>query len=252
MSRRVFLDVGAHYGESAEVALDPGWGFARVHCFEPAAGCRRILARYRDPRLRVEPFGLSNRTGPATLFGAGLLGASVYADKRQPGVAVREEPVHLVRASDWLAAGTAPDDEVYLKLNCEGSECDVLEDLLDTGLVARVRALYVDFDVRKVPSQAYRQAGVERRLREWGVGYATPETVGEVGSRAVARWLARDCPRVRRGRGALRYGLRLHRPPYLWCRSAARAALPAPAFRWAAARFGAASRNSGDGRLSDL
>ncbi|TFV32571.1 hypothetical protein E4K10_22285 [Streptomyces sp. T1317-0309] len=82
---RVFLDVGGHYGETLDVALDPRWGFEKIYSFEPAKPCRRILRGFHDSRVSIVPAGLSSRTGQATLFGAGLLGASVYADKSELG-----------------------------------------------------------------------------------------------------------------------------------------------------------------------
>jgi hypothetical protein len=120
--------------------------------------------------VHVVPAGLSNRTGQATLYGTGLLGASVYANKRQFGPHIEAESIALVRATAWLLAHTSADDEVHLKLNCEGSECDVLEDMLDSGVIDRVHSVYVDFDVRKIPSQAHRQAAVEQRLRSSAAG----------------------------------------------------------------------------------
>ncbi|GAA3455369.1 FkbM family methyltransferase [Dactylosporangium matsuzakiense] len=235
---KIFLDVGAHHGETVEVALDPRWGFDEVHAFEPASSCRQILRRYRDSRLRVHALALSNRSGRTALFGAGLLGASVFADKRQlDPIGADIEDITLHSTAAWFLTHLSPDDEVYLKLNCEGSECDVLEDLLDAELTSWVRAVYVDFDVRKVPSQAHRQTDLEHRLRAAGVNYTTPDDVP-----GVAAWLERCCGRSRPGLSAVRYRLGLHRPLYAWQRSIARATLPPSLFRWAATRFGAMSR----------
>ncbi|MEV1068818.1 FkbM family methyltransferase [Streptomyces sp. NPDC050263] len=240
---RIFLDVGGHYGETLDVALDPRWGFDKVFCFEPARPCRRILRGFRDTRVRVVPVGLSNRTGRTTLYGTGLLGGSVYADKRQFDAHVEAETVDLVRATDWLLANTSGDDEIYLKLNCEGSECDVLEDMLDSGVIDRLCCIYVDFDVRKIPSQAHRQAFVEERLRQQGRRFVTPETLtAPGGSAAVREWLTAVTPASPAASGTLRYRLGLHRPLYVWARTAARTALSPPVYSLAARRLGAQSR----------
>lgn len=237
---RVFMDVGAHYGETLDVALDPGWGFDRLYSFEPAAACRRVLEQYRAKRLVVVPRGLSNRSATAVLYGAGLLGGSVYPDKQQKADDLEEQVVELERASQWVLNHTTPGDEIYLKLNCEGSECDVLDDLLDSGLIARVKSVYVDFDVSKIPTQAYRQALVERRLREAGVDFATPETLGSDTNAGVRAWLQASCPR---GSGAsVWYRLGLFRPPSVWVRVAAGAVLPRPAFYWLGKHLGTKRR----------
>jgi FkbM family methyltransferase len=244
---RVFLDVGAHYGESLDIALDPRWGFARIYSFEPSRDCRRILRGFRDSRVRIVPAGLSNRAGDATLFGTGLLGASVYADKGQQARHLDAETITLVRATDWLRANTSTDDEIHLKLNCEGSECDVLDDLLDSGAIDRVHSLYVDFDVRKIPSQAHRQALVERRLHERGTPFVTSDTLAlPPGGPAVRAWLAQALRPSPAAPGRWRYRLGLHRPPYIWASQAARGALPKPFYALAARHLGARSRRGAD------
>ncbi|MGW0828112.1 FkbM family methyltransferase [Streptomyces sp. NPDC002845] len=240
---RIFLDVGGHYGEALDVALDPRWGFDKIYSFEPAPPCQRILRGFRDPRVHVVPAGLSSRSGQATLFGAGLLGASVYADKGQPGERVETESIALLRATEWLLANTSEEDEIYLKLNCEGSECDVLEDMLDSGVIGRVRSIYVDFDVRKIPSQAHRRATVEQRLRQHRQQFVTPESLADpAGSAAVREWLSLVGPRSPAVRGMLRYRIGVHRPPYLWASRVAKAALPKPVYSLAARHLGAQAR----------
>ncbi|KUO20256.1 FkbM family methyltransferase [Streptomyces dysideae] len=240
---RIFLDVGGHYGEVLDVALDPRWGFERIYSFEPARHCRRILSGFRDARVQVVPAGLSSRSGKATLFGTGLLGASVYADKSQPGECVQTENIALLRATDWLLANTSEEDDIYLKLNCEGSECDVIEDMLDSGVIGRLRSIYVDFDVRKIPSQAHRRATVEQRLRQHRQQFVTPDSLTRpAGSAAVREWLTLVGPQSPAARGTLRYRLGLHRPPYVWASRAAKATLPKPAYSLAARHLGAQTR----------
>lgn len=242
---RIFVDVGAHYGETLDVALDPGWGFGRIYSLEPARACQKILRGFRDPRLRVVGSGLSDKAQSVTLYGAGLLGASVYADKTQLDERAAEttETIELIRASEWLKGNTTAEDEVFLKLNCEGSEVDVLNDLLHSEAIGRIRAVYVDFDVRKIPSQAHRQAKVEQMLRESGVRYVTPDSLGLAGNDAVERWLSDVCPRVPSGAlSGLRHRLGLYRPPYLVARSVASTALPKPLLAKVVRRFGRQAR----------
>lgn len=239
---RIFLDVGGHYGESLDIALDPRWGFDKIYSFEPAQACLDLLRGFRDARLTVVPTGLSNKRGSATLYGSGLLGASVYADKSQSSTHLDEETIALVRATDWLLANTSADDRIYLKLNCEGSECDVLEDLLDSGVIDRMQSVYVDFDVRKIPSQAHRQESVEQRLRDRRCHFVTPDVLtSPAGSASVKEWLEMVSP-PSTGPRALRYRLGLHRPAYVWAVSVARTVLPGAVYTQAARRLGRQAR----------
>ena len=239
---RIFIDVGAHYGETLDVALDPRWGFDRVFSLEPSQDCQRLLGRFRDPRIVLDDRGLSNQTGTADLLGAGLLGGSVYADKPQ-GEGGGVETISLVRASQWLREHTTADDDVWLKLNCEGSEADILDDMLESDELDRVRSIYVDFDIRKIPSQADRQPKIEARLQEAGVSYVTPESIGVAGNPGVAAWLAESSGAFpARVVARVRHALRWYLPPYLRVKAVARAILPRSAFLWLGQRVGRQGR----------
>jgi FkbM family methyltransferase len=243
---RIFIDVGAHYGETLEVALDPAWAFDRIFALEPSTSCQSLLCRFRDARLSVEQVALGAETTTKTLYGAGLLGASLYASKRQIAAQsdIHTEEIPVVRASDWLRDKVPETAEVYMKLNCEGAECDILDDLLSEELADRLTSIYIDFDVRKVDGQAHRQVATEQLLKQKNVLYATSESVGRGGNPAVVQWLERDCPR--RGRpklmARLRYDLGLGVPFYLRLKRLARFLLPARSFNWLGHRLGRMSR----------
>ena len=156
---RIFLDVGAHDGETLDVALDPRWGFERIHSFEPASTRLKTLRKFRHKRLAIHDFGLSSQTKNTTLYGAGLLGGSIYSEKNYLDAKATSytEEIKLQSASEWLNKNTTANDEIFLKLNCEGSEADILENLISTQMISRIKSIYVDFDIRKVPGQEYLQ-----------------------------------------------------------------------------------------------
>ena len=161
---RVFLDVGAHVGETLKPALDPRYRFDRIVCFEPVQACCAILEKLADTRVEICRFGLWNETSRLPIYGAGAIGATLFSIADQdPG-----EIVELRRASDWFKEHILDDDEVYLKLNCEGSECDILDDLLDSEEIGKVTSILVDFDVRKIPSLSHREQEVRERLEDAG------------------------------------------------------------------------------------
>lgn len=245
---RIFIDVGAHYGETLSVALDPKWGFERVFCIEPSALCQPMLRGFRDKRVVVQPFALSNRNGDAVLHGAGLLGGSLYADKTQIAKAVekvRDETIPLVSASEWFARNIPSDALVYLKMNCEGGEADILEDLLDSGLIKRVASMYIDFDIRKVPSQAHRQAGIERRLGEAGISYTQVDRAHVGANWGVEAWLEKDCSPIAAPLFArISHRLYAYAPPYAQATKLLGMALPKPVFWWIGRRFGRVARAS--------
>jgi FkbM family methyltransferase len=163
---KVFLDVGAHVGESLKPALDSRYRFDRIVCFEPVPACWAALEELMDDRVEICRFGLWKQSSRRPIFGAGLLGASIFTETGQSG---RSEVVELRRASFWFREHIGDSDEVYLKLNCEGSECDILEDLLESGEIRKVTSSLVDFDVRKAPLLAHREREVMVLLERAGV-----------------------------------------------------------------------------------
>ena len=204
---KVFLDVGAHVGSTLMAVRDPKYAFDRIYCFEPASSCWPALKKRADRRVTICHFGLWNRTTKQTLYDPGSSGASLYADKFREGTT--GEKIRLVRASEWFSNNVRAEDEVYLKLNCEGAEVEILEDLLDTGCLAQVRSVMIDPDVRKVPSQAHRESELRERLALSGLtNYALEEDVmvGRTHRERIQHWL--------RGAGAER------RSPTIWLRQA--------------------------------
>jgi FkbM family methyltransferase len=166
---KIFLDVGSNLGQTVNVIREPRYGFDRIYCFEPVPELQQIIARtYSDSRIIVNDAGLWNQTCEKPVFSPGSQSASIFADK------INVDPHHsvmckFVRASHWFQYHLTEADEVYLKLNCEGSEVDIIEDLLDSNEFRKITSLGVAFDVRKIPSQRGREIELKRRLEESGI-----------------------------------------------------------------------------------
>lgn len=187
---KVFLDVGAHEGSSLNAVRDPKFGFDRIYCFEPASVCWPALDAVADNRVTVCRFGLWNATQQHPLYDPGSRGASIFADKfKEPPT---DEVAHFIRATDWFRENLRAGDEIYMKLNCEGAECDIAEDLLDSGELTRVRSTMIDPDVRKIPSQEHRERELGERLRDAGLTNYFMERevmVGETHRERIQNWL---------------------------------------------------------------
>lgn len=187
---KVFLDVGANDGGTLYAVRDPKYGFDRIYCFEPASSCWPALEAIRDDRVEVCKFGLWNTTCEQTLYAPGSGGASLFEEK------FRDEPsmevCSFVRASDWFRDNLQAEDEIFLKLNCEGAECDIAEDLLESMDLARVRSVMIDPDVRKIPSLAHREGELRERLAVAGLTNCCMQEEVMVGATHHARiqnWL---------------------------------------------------------------
>jgi FkbM family methyltransferase len=198
MTRRIFLDVGANTGQSLAAALDPIFRFDEIVCFEPVELCWPYLQEIADLRavfpptvlVRIEHFGLWNRSCEWIIHEPGRLGGSVWhKDKARSDAS---ELCQFVRATDWFQKNVDHRDIVYLKLNCEGAECDILDDLLDSNEFAKVWFVMIDFDVRKIASQKHREAELRTRLEPFGfprVAFSKDVMRGPTHEDRIKNWL---------------------------------------------------------------
>jgi FkbM family methyltransferase len=171
---KVFVDLGAHFGETLGVVMEDRWGFDRIYCFEPAPQCWPKLDALADERVSVFRYGLWSSNDHATLFDPGRIGASLFDQKSKEGTSV---DVELRDAAEWFAEHLDASDEVVMKVNCEGAECEILNHLCASGELRKVDEMVVHFDVRKVPGQGHREAETKRLLDEAGVPYRTAESI---------------------------------------------------------------------------
>jgi len=188
---RVFLDVGAHVGETARVVLDPIYRFDRIICFEPVQACCQQIKRIEDSRVKVLPFGLWKETCERSLFSPGSLYGSIFPDMRSVDDSA-SEMCRFIRASGWFRENVKQEDTVFLKLNCEGAECDIVDDLLSSGEFEKVDFVVIDFDVRKIPSQKHREKEVKQRLRRYSfsqVSFCKDVMVGPTHEAKTRNWL---------------------------------------------------------------
>lgn len=176
-----------------------GLPFDRIVCFEPARACwpkleelagSAPLANGAVRRVSLERFGLWNRTGEMPIFQPGTQGGGMW--KKDRGLIDQTEVCKFRRASDWTRENLRSEDSVYLKLNCEGAECDILDDLLDSGEFEKIAFVMVDFDVRKIASLKHREADLRARLAAFPaprVTFSKDVMRGETHVARIRNWL---------------------------------------------------------------
>jgi FkbM family methyltransferase len=151
----IALDVGGYRGGWAAEAFAR---FAcRVHVFEPvgafADGIERRFAR--NPMIAVHRFGLGGADRAAAMTVAGDA-SSLF------GAAPETVPVRIADVATWLT-NSCIERVSLMKMNIEGGEYELLERLIDTGLVAAIDHLQIQFhDI--APDSVLRMAAVKRAL----------------------------------------------------------------------------------------
>jgi FkbM family methyltransferase len=184
---KVFLDVGAHLGQTIEVVQDQRWAFDRIHSFEPAPACWAAITDLAGRRVELHRFGLWDRDAVVPLFNAGAVGASLSADKEVGATPVDCE---FRNGAEWVRRNIAEDDEVYAKINVEGAEAELVRCLDEGGVLQRIDHLLIHFDVRKVPSKAHLEHEMRERLDRAGVQYLSADEIQYGGVyRGTRNWL---------------------------------------------------------------
>jgi FkbM family methyltransferase len=190
----IFLDVGAHDGQTLEEVVKPVWGFDRIWSFEPMPAQYSNLVRSFGGEARVElcDYGLAAATGTMAMFGGNdRMEASVYPAKNDVDASVVTE-CRFVEASEFFRAAVPAGEPVIVKLNCEGSEVAILNNLLDSGEISKVTDVMIDFDVRKVVGMEHHEAGLLSRFRTAGFtnfSLSDDVMVGATHQARIGNWL---------------------------------------------------------------
>jgi len=156
----IFIDVGGHHGETLDELFNLPHRFDVVHCLEPQARSFSVLAnkyaaQVAAGKLMLHNFGLADFDGESVLYGGEncSYGASLFSDKIDIDGG-QTEKCGFVKASAFVRSVARGDGVAVMKLNCEGGEALILRDLMKDGAIHMLNSIYVDFDIRKIPSQS--------------------------------------------------------------------------------------------------
>lgn len=151
------LDVGGYRGDFAGHFL--GRYGARVTICEPVPKfASHIRERFsHDPRITVNEFGLSDRNELAQ-FDLSADASGAFGTSSAPKVTV------LLRDAREFLLETGVEEWDLLKLNIEGGEYPLLERLMETDLIERMRYMQVQFHLH-VPDAKAKYRSIAKRLR---------------------------------------------------------------------------------------
>ena len=152
----IVFDVGGYLGQWASdiFAIYQPW----IHIFEPVKAHAAYIKKrfFRNKKIIVRNFGFYDRTttmaitvnrDATSLFGEGSNG----------------EVVRVVKALDYFQENGI--NEINLmKINIEGAEYNLLEHLINVGLINRIRNVQVQFH-DFVPDAPQRMAEIQAQLR---------------------------------------------------------------------------------------
>jgi FkbM family methyltransferase len=156
----IILDLGGYHGDFS-LYMNAKYG-ALCHVFEVIPElCSRIeSARAGNPKIVVHAFGLAGSTRREQLFLAEQ-GSSTFANRAPEA---RRIGIQLVKASDWFKKELEGRSVDLMKINTEGGEYELLEHMIDKGLVRRVRNIQVQFHEDVIADAAARMGKIQSAL----------------------------------------------------------------------------------------
>ena len=190
---KIFIDVGSHYGETVlEIAKDK-YFFDKIYCFEPSKKCIPSLQNIadKDDRIKIFNCGLSNKNYKSRLFDSGSEAASIFQNNEN-NINDSEE-ISLLDAGDWFKDNTAEGSIIVVKLNCEGSEVDIVDSLIQSNEFEKIYNILITFDVRNFDHLKYKEIETRKKLRSLKYNnYCFSDNVmlGSTHERRIENWLS--------------------------------------------------------------
>lgn len=167
----VVIDLGAHVGKSA---IEFSHRVKEVHAFEPNpvnfTELKKLTRRYRN--IKAFQKAVSSENGKTTLYfeevkpGRFYEGATIVSGKSNVSYDNHVE-VDTVSISDLLA--DIDSENIVIKMDIEGAEYIVLDALLDTDHLDKVKKIYVECHVDRIPELAEPKRQVLEKAEAKGV-----------------------------------------------------------------------------------
>lgn len=151
----VVYDVGGYLGEWATPIWDKYR--CRIEIFEPVGSFVTVLEDLfkANEKISIHPFGLAGKTKSTTIQ---LEDASSSTFKKGH----KNEIIKLVKASDFIAENQEPRIDL-IKINIEGGEYELLDNLIESGDIRKIDNIQVQFHIF-VPNAPEKRFELQKRL----------------------------------------------------------------------------------------
>jgi len=175
MSRKFFIDAGGNNGCSVRHFRknhDKDKSF-RIITFEPRSAWNNKYEGFKNHELINKAVWNEDGTMDFLVDKRKGSGGSTLIAEKNSGKLDRKNPskVETVRLSTFISSNTEENDLIYLKLDIEGAEYVVLEDLIETGVINRVDKLFIEWHSRKLKGNDWssREKKIKNHLKEIGL-----------------------------------------------------------------------------------
>lgn len=118
-----------------------------IYAFEPEPRCFNKIASVAKivPNITHIKKAVSTIDGTLSWNIGNLTVSGTLRDDKKWGMSGEKVLVETINLSRWFAENINPDDYVIMTVDIEGSEYDVLEQMISTGEIDKVNKIYVEF-----------------------------------------------------------------------------------------------------------
>lgn len=184
----IFIEIGAHYGQPNEVAKHLKYSFNDFWLFEPSTAALKRLSDITDTRLKIFPIGLAAKNYSTSLYKPRVESVTIFREKFASDTELSSQKINVKKASE-ISDRILSDNIIFIKNCCEGSETDILKDLLEFSFLNETYSTLVDFDTYRIKKN-YAIENSQKKLELCGGRFYNADFFGAKHSDAnVKSWL---------------------------------------------------------------
>ena len=159
---KVFIDLGAYDGDTIEKAMKLFPDMDYYYGFEPYSANFNALQKKlgKDKRVKLYKVAVGVKTGKQRLYSLSYKYFALHG--KQVGASLIKEKsninndtysiVKVINFSKFLKYTFKKDDLIILKVDIEGMEYELLNHLIETGMIEYINEIYCEWHHHKMPS----------------------------------------------------------------------------------------------------
>jgi FkbM family methyltransferase len=185
MSRNIFIDCGAHMGQTIDyfklsnTYKNNKWD---IYSFEAITDLTKII-NIKHPDINILNKAVWIQDGIIDFYQTKIKkqylknndmifgqGSSLIIEKKT-GELDKENPIKLecIDLSNWIKNNFSNDDKIWLKIDIEGAEYEVLKHLIETNIISYIDKLFIEFHYEKINLDINIHNDIKNKLKTYNI-----------------------------------------------------------------------------------